>query len=333
MSGLFPPHSEWPFSNTNRPLGLIDLAGLFAPPPPPVAWGWIAVRARFSKFHTNLCLTQLQQNEAHAKRHSVVSCLNRAYRFSDSGIDNSFFVGSWGKNTAIRPPRDVDIYYVLPSTEYERFQSYAGNRQSALLQDVKAVLASRFSRTELRQDRQIVLAGFDGYDVEVVPAFTLNKPGRYWICDTQNGGSYKETAPWDEASFLDNVDTATLNNLRPLIRMLKAWQTECSVPLKSFQLELLAADFLAQSEWRFKDWFYFDWILRDFFNFLRLKAFSTVIVPGTYEIIYLGNDWLSRAETAYARALKACAFEASNQVAEAGEEWMKIFGADVPRVP
>ena len=70
------------------------------------------------------------------------------------------------------------------------------------------------------------------------------------------------------------------------------------MPIKSFQLELLAAEFIEQSPWRLKDWFYFDWIIRDFFAFLYHRANGTAFVPGTFEPIYLGNSWQSRAESA-----------------------------------
>jgi hypothetical protein len=55
-------------------------------------------------------------------------------------------------------------------------------------------------------------------------------------------------------------------------------------------------------------------------------------VPGTFESIALGNAWQSRAATAYHCAVKACEYEYTNRVVEAGDEWQKIFGTDVPRV-
>jgi hypothetical protein len=113
--------------------------------------------------------------------------------------------------------------------------------------------------------------------------------------------------------------------------MLKAWQDCCSVPIKSFQLELLAADFLSQSPWRLYDFFWFDWITRDFFVYLYHRANSFITVPGTLETIYLGNDWQSRVETAYYRALEACDYEKHNLVDAAGEEWQKIFGPQILR--
>lgn len=291
---------------------------------------WIAVRQRFEQFHRNLALTPLQQVDGLTKRNGVVSCLNRAYYGTHSDTANSFFVGSWGKDTAIRPPRDVDVYFLLPVAVYHRFQSHIWNRQSTLLQEVKNRLAITYHNTDMRGDGQVVVVNFGSYSVEVVPAFLLQN-SRYWICNTHDGGFYKETDPWAEVNYIEAVDKANNHNLRPLIRMLKAWQAYCSVPIKSFQLELLAAAFLAQSPWRLKDFFWFDWIARDFFAYLYQRANSFVVVPGTFEPIHLGDEWQSRAATAYYRAEKACEHEKINLVAAAGEEWQQIFGQQIPR--
>lgn len=298
----------------------------YYPPSPP----WIAVRRRFEEFHSNLMLTVIQRADALTKRNGVVRCLNRHYYGSFSDTEHSFLIGSWAKGTAIRPPRDLDLYFVLPSPVYHRFQDHLWNPQSALLQEVKGVLAQSYPGTDMRGDGQVIVVPFETYHVEVVPAFLLTN-GHYWICDTHGGGSYRETAPWAEVIHIEAIDKTNNGNLRPLIRMLKAWQKWCSVPIESFQLELLAAAFLSQSPWRLKDFFWFDWITRDFFAYLYHLANSFVVVPGTLEVIYLGNGWQSRAATAYYHAEKACSYEAKNQVEFAGEEWQKVFGLQIPR--
>lgn len=239
-------------------------------------------------------------------------------------------IGSWGKNTAIRPPRDVDLYFLLPPMMYHRFEGYLWNRQSALLQEVRNVLGVTYPDTVMRGDGQVVVVRFGSYAVEVVPAFLLQN-GRYWICDTHDGGTYKQTDPWAEIQHIDAVDQINNHNLRPLIRMLKVWQEYCSVPITSFQLELLAAEFLEQSPWRLRDFFWFDWIIRDVFAYLYHRANSIIVVPGTNEFLPLGAAWQSRAETAYYRATRACDYEKDNLVVAAGEEWQKIFGQQIPR--
>jgi Second Messenger Oligonucleotide or Dinucleotide Synthetase domain len=317
------------FASGNTTLLGNTLAGLASVNNPPHQW--IAVLPRFSQFHRNLSLTSLQHADGMRKRAGVTSCLNIAYHGSNSGTENSFFVGSWGKDTAIRPPRDIDIYFLLPAAVYYRLQGSIWNRQSALLQEVKDHLIATYPATDMSGDGQVVIVNFGSYCVEVVPAFALETPGRYWICNTHDGGSYKETAPWAEVAQLQAADTANAGNLRPLIRMLKAWQARCSVPIKSFHLELLAAEFIGQSPWRLNSFFYFDWITRDFFDFIYRRANGYIVVPGTHEVIALGNAWQSRALSAHQRAIKACDYEKDNLVEAAGDEWQKILGPDVPR--
>jgi hypothetical protein len=308
-------------------------ASLAAPPVVPLPAAllqWIAVRQRFQQFHNELSLTPRQFLDGVTKRKGVVSCLNRRYYGCPSETDNSFLVGSWGKDTATRPPRDVDVFFVLPFAVYTRFEGYVWSRQSALLQEVKSVLTDTYPDTDMSGDGQVVVVRFGSYSVEVVPAILLTS-GKYWICNTHDGGSYKVTDPLAEIAHIRAVDQANNGNLRPLIRMLKAWQAYCGVPIKSFQLELLAADFIGQSPWRFHDYFWFDWICRDFFLYLYHRANSFITVPGTLESIHLGNEWQSRAESAWRRAVKACDYERYNRVEAAGDEWQKIFGAQVPQ--
>jgi Second Messenger Oligonucleotide or Dinucleotide Synthetase domain len=217
---------------------------------------------------------------------------------------------------------------------YNRFESYAAgvNKQSALLQEVKSKLLASYRTSSIRGDGPVVLAGFTSYNVEIVPAFVYDNEERsYYVCDTKNGGLYRKTMPKHEVDAINAADSRNSNNVRRLIRMLKAWQTWCSVPIKSFYLELLAIEFLDQCEWRNNDYFYYDWISRDFFKWLITKANTHLWAPGTYEMLWLGEAWKSRAESAYARAIKACDFERANDMANAGDEWQKIYGFDIPK--
>jgi Second Messenger Oligonucleotide or Dinucleotide Synthetase domain len=293
---------------------------------------WIAVRQRFEQFAQNLMLTRVQVDDGVTKCQGIVRCLNDAYYGDATAGNTAFTIGSWGKNTAIRPPRDVDLYFVLPAAVHARLEAYRWNRQSALLQEVKDALAATYPSTDMRGDGQVVVVNFESYAVEVIPAFLLTN-GRYWICDTHNGGSYQTTDPIAERTAIEAADAASRRNLRPLVRMLKAWQDHCSVPIASFALELVAAEYIAQSPWRLNDFFYFDWLVRDFFVYLYTKAGQRMILPGTGEIILLGDDWKSRVVTAYGHAVEACDCERDNYVYLAGEEWQKIFGQRIPVSP
>jgi SMODS domain-containing protein len=99
-------------------------------------------------------------------------------------------VGSWGKGTQVRPPRDSDVLFILPDNDFYRFEQRAGNRQSQLLQEVKEVLVDKYPTTRMRGDGQIVVVAFNTYQIEVVPAFK-RLGGGYFICDTADKPSGK----------------------------------------------------------------------------------------------------------------------------------------------
>lgn len=293
---------------------------------------WVAVTKRFSTFHDELRLTQPQKDTGQTHHRGIRKKLNQHYYDSDSETANSFLVGSWGKFTRIRPPRDIDLFFVLPIEVYNRFNNRTGNIQSQLLNEIKSVLDKSYIATNIRGDGQVVVVGFNSMSVEVVPAFELTT-GQYYICDTHYDGSYKTVDPNSEKNAIQTNNDNNSGNLRPLIRMLKCWQGHCNVPIKSFLIELIMTEYINQYEWRNCSYFYYDWFCRDFFEFLIKKANSNVFVPGTAEVINLKADWKTKAETAYARAIRACNHERDDNVELAGEEWQKIFGNQILKNP
>lgn len=292
----------------------------------------MGVSARFSRFLENLRLTDAQKTDGATKRESVVRALNLSYWNSSSGTTNSKFVGSWAKSTRIRPPRDVDVLFELPASVHTRFEGRVGNRQSQLLQEVRNVLGASFPRTAIRGDGPVVLVPFTTYCVELIPAFRRNGGG-YLVCMTTSNGWYKHEDYDAQITSMSQSNSGSNGNTRDLVRMMKAWQSHCSVPLKSFYIELLAIDFMKTwgSRGRPKEWY--DYMCRDFFQYIYGRQNSYVYAPGTGESLYLGSAWASRADTAFGRAKKACEYEAANYAGLAGDEWQKIFGSDIPRLP
>ncbi len=289
----------------------------------------MSVSNRFETFLSNISLTDAQKTAGAGSRSSVVKALNAHYWREDSGTSNSRYVGSWAKLTRIRPPRDVDVIFNLPKSVYEKFEGRTGNKQSQLLQEVKGILLARFPNTDIRGDGPVVKVPFTAYNVELAPAFALTGGG-HWVCMTDGGGYYKKADYDAEFSIIKNSNDLTNGNSRNLIRMVKCWQGYCGVPLKSFWIELLAVDFLSSWECRGQSKTFYDWMVRDFFKYLEGKANFSVIAPGAGEKMFIGSAWLTKAVTARQRAERACEWETSYPIT-AGEEWQKIFGADIPK--
>jgi hypothetical protein len=289
----------------------------------------MVVAQRFEAFLSDITLTPAQRTDGETKHKNVRSCLNAHYYGTNSETANSRLVGSWGKATRVRPPRDIDVLFELPVAVYHRYEARGGNKQSQLLQEVKDVLLNRFPNTAIKGDGPAVVIPFATFKVELVPAIKLTS-GQYWICLTQHGGSYKIFDPTAELQTVEESNKRSLNKTRDLVRMAKVWQAYCSVPIKSFYLELLAIEFLRQWPNYDKTKIYYDWMVRDYFAFIQGRDWTYISVPGTAEQILLNSDWKSRAESAYARAAKACENETGGYPYLAGEEWQKIFGTNIP---
>lgn len=141
----------------------------------------------------------------------------------DSDIEHCHVVGSIGRGTAIKKISDVDMLFVLPHSIYERFNQYAVNGQSALLQDVKQYLIERYPRTEIKGDGQAVVIEFDKFSIDLVPVFT-NYDGSFTYADSNNGGTWQNTNPISEQKEASNMNIISNNNYIELCNFVRLWK-------------------------------------------------------------------------------------------------------------
>lgn len=87
----------------------------------------------------------------------ITKRLNRKYysldELEDEEIDNGLIVGSVGRTTAVRNVSDFDYIFSLPSEVYRRFDSYEGNGQSALLQEIKKRITKKIPKYKNKRRR------------------------------------------------------------------------------------------------------------------------------------------------------------------------------------
>ena len=90
---------------------------------------------------------------------TVTSAMNREFWNITSDRQNSIYVGSYGRGTAI-DTSDIDILMSLPESYYNQFNSVYGNGQSRLLQAVRQAILVPYPRSEVRADGQVVKINF-----------------------------------------------------------------------------------------------------------------------------------------------------------------------------
>lgn len=292
----------------------------------------MTIPSSFEQFCKNLKMEYSTISTIRDRYQRITKCINLHYWNSDSIYNHSLYVGSYGRDTEIWSS-DIDIIVQLPYSTYSKFDNYFSNGQSYLIQEVKNVIQTPYSRTSIRGDGQVICVNFsDGINFEVVPAF-INQDGRSFIYpDTNSGGSWKKTDPRSEIEAINNLNKLTNKNLKRLCRMARAWKRNCSVDMSGILIDTLAYKFLKDYPNKDKTFVYYDWISRDFFKYLSElgKEQCKWLVPGSNRYIYEYNNFKHKAKTAHDLACEAISYESNQYYYSAKSKWREIYGKKFP---
>jgi hypothetical protein len=247
----------------------------------------MSVSDMFKQFLDNLAI---DNNVQISNRYGELTCcLNKKYRSTESKTANSLQVGSYGRFTAIKDISDLDMIYIMPKSEWNRFKD---GRQSALLQEVKEIIRKRYPKTDMRGDEQVVVVSFGNQEIEVVPAFEQNDKS-FKYPDTNNGGSWPITNPRAEIKAISDMDSQKNSSLRRLCKMIRAWKNKHGVVMGGLLIDTLAYNFLnSNSDFDNKSYLYYDWMVRDFFKYIsELKEQDYYLAPGSKQYVYVKKSF------------------------------------------
>ena len=292
----------------------------------------MSVSDYFQVFCSNVRMANDTVDKIQYRYHQIIKRINLDYYSSSSDSLHGLYVGSFGRGTEIWTS-DIDIIVQLPYETYSQFDKYAGNGQSALLQEVKGVLQKTYSTSYVKADGQVIGIDFaDGISFEIVPAF-INKDGSsFTYPDTNDGGSWKTTDPRAEIQAMNDRNVDTNKNLKRLCRMIRTWKETCSVPMNGIIIDTLAYKFIGNYEYKDKSYLYYDYMTRDFFKYLM--EIDTEVgywkAPGSNRYVWIKGLFQNKAKQAYNKSLEAIDYEAKGMHYSAKSSWREIFGNKFP---
>lgn len=281
----------------------------------------------FREFCTNI---QVQDNDVISTRYKAITQrLNTDFWSTTSEAAHSFYVGSYGRNTAIQGFSDLDMLFQLPYSVYDKYNNYLGNGQSALLQSVKTSIEKTYSKTSIRADGQVILVPFsNGVTFEVVPAFI--KDNIYVFPEAKDGGRWKTTNPKPEIEEIRTRNSMCNGNLVRLCRMMRSWKGKWEVPIGGLLIDTLAYQFIENYEYRDKSYLYYDFMCRDFFKWMSEQDERQEFwrAPGSGQYVFGKGLFQYKAKRCYNISLEAIEHDAANPKREwsAKQKWREIFG-------
>jgi len=292
----------------------------------------VSIADKFEQFHKNILIDKTDIANISYRYKQITKRLNLDFWGSDSETSHSLYVGSYGRDTDIHVS-DVDVIFELPVVMYEKYNNYRTNGQSALLQVVKESVQKTYKTTESHGDGQVVAIDFtDGIKYEIVPVFPLKDNKGYYYPDTHNGGSWKITNPKPEIKAINDKNQEWNKNLKRLCRMIRAWKDINDVPMGGLLIDTFAHNFFKNWEYKDKSYMYYDWMVRDFFEYIKEQKQEQTywLAVGSNQYIWRKGKFESKATKAYNAVIEAIKYEDAKQEYSANLKWREVFGTKFP---
>lgn len=285
----------------------------------------------FGIFCENLAIPPDKRSSISGRYQLITRRLNLDFYSSDSDTQHSFYGGSYGRGTAINGFSDLDMLFVLPYSVYKQYDDYVGNGQSALLHAVRNSMQKTYPSSDIGADGQVVVVSFtDGITFELVPCF-INTDDSYTYPDSNGGGKWKTTNPKPEIAAIADGDLKWNGNLKKLCKMIRAWRNKWNVPMGGLLIDTFSHRFLGNWKYSDKSFLYYDWMSRDFFEFLSneddTKAYWYAV--GSNQLIYRKGNFSYKAKQCYNIALEAIEKE-NDYPYTAKSKWREIYGTQFP---
>lgn len=143
-------------------------------------------------------------------------------------------IGSYGRETLIRWERDIDVMVALSVPAYwEQFKSDS----RLYLYWIRDNLNNEYPDTKV-SSKEVAVRMFlsENLQVDLVPAF-IRSGGGFYIPDGSK--RWTSTNPLFHDELVTNANVRLGGSLKPLIRVMKAWNIANGGHLRSFHLEMM----------------------------------------------------------------------------------------------
>lgn len=295
----------------------------------------------FQKFLTNLNLTDKQRLRIQTTRNTIDSALSNDDRIHlNTQKQKSFLTGSYSRNTIIRPIDDIDLYVRI------HFGKHAdGKSPLPILRLMASAIRRRYpNNTKINVNAPCVVVRFFGYKFEIVPAVGYSDNTDLYDVPAPGSKEWMHCYPNVPDKWLSSCNHANDRMFIPLVKMLKQWNRNNNVGLKSFHLELLtekvfgAITRIDSYPQGIFDWIYCvrDWIWSNNYPFILEPGKSYEYVDKyMYEKQFRLRVIRKKLDVGLKRAERAWNFYVKGRDAAAKRIWHQMFGPmfPVPKPP
>lgn len=288
----------------------------------------MSTSSSFNTFLDNIKVDDFDDIDQRYKE--ITKKLNKTFRNTDSEIDNSLQVGSYGRYTGIKGISDLDMLYIMPKSKWDDYK----DDPEKLLNDTKKALQERYPHTDIFYDRLVVDVKFTNFMFEVQPVFETDDEDEgfinYKYPDTKYS-DYKITKPKQEQHAMTVFRKEHGKHHRLLCKMIRSWKNNVGVGMGGLLVDTLTYNFLKDhDEYDYSSSSIFDKMCRDFFCYLKDQPKQDHYQAlGSNQDVKVKHPFRNKAKQAYKNACDAVEEEDESNK---NEIWRDIFGRSFPKV-
>ena len=282
------------------------------------------VAKAFEEFLEFLEPTATEKDTIKGRAGSVSGYLSSAFSStSDMPLADTRLIGSGAKGTAIHVVDDVDVLAAFGNSQavYNRYR-YDSKQ---FLYRVKAALDGYRVNVVGARGQAVRLFYQSGPWADIAPVLPVEGGGYYLPA---GDGSWMLTNPDNDIVWFNQHNAELGYHLKPMVKLVKAWNRAHSSRFGSFHLEVMVATAFSGLGGNYRE------ALKLWFEapHISVRAPSTSAVLDGY-MPYLSparREALSVLSSSAERAANALAAEASGDHAEAMRIWRIVLGGDFP---
>lgn len=284
----------------------------------------LTVSQAFTELHDRQGLTVIQRSTASTREAALRSFFSTNFDMNES----LFAIGSYKRGTICRGERDIDLMAPLAPFGNAKYWERYKDDSREFLYWVRDRLNTRYHSTTVSSKRVCVKLDFTDIVTDVTPCFP--RQGGGYLMSNGSGG-WMNTNPPFHANLMATADITLGRKLKPMVRLMKAWNIANSHHLSSFHMELMVKEI--HSGVIRSHAVEIEYTLRHLQNLVP-KRFDDPWPDGQRIDSYLSaskrDTILSILESDAKRAGEALAYERAGKVREAFERWAIIYGHTFP---
>ena len=188
---------------------------------------------KFLEFKQNIEPTDSQIEQISISNNNIREKLSNSNIIE---IIDSFLIGSYSRNTLIRPINDIDIFLKVHYGRHNKLLP----KQIINMLHCKAIRI--FSKSTIKSDSPCVIIDFEHCTFELIPYFAYDNIPDIFIIPNHDGSNFIHSSPFKINELLTKSNEQHDGKLIPLIKMIKNWKRKFPAAkfIKSFIIEILS---------------------------------------------------------------------------------------------